>query len=177
AASALMFIGGGVGLVGFPIGAWAAERIGRVPTVVTCGIGVAAGAILYYWGPPAHFAYPVLWLGATFLLLNLVNSATTVASNAAVTELFPTALRGTMFGWFTLITAIGSLGAETTISALAARLGSLSIVVGYLAMLAVPSSILFGILIDETQGMSLDEASKEDAFREHEAKRVRDRGT
>ncbi len=166
AASTVTIVGGGLGLAGFPVGARLADGVGRVPTIVASGLSVAAGALLFYWGPPAHFAYPVIWLVAAFFLLNLANNATTVASNAAVTELFPTALRGTMIGWLTLLGAMGSLGAEVTISSLALRLGSLSAVVGYLAILAVPGSILFGILIDETRGMSLEESAREEAFRE-----------
>ena len=165
-ASAMMIVGGGIGLLGFPAGAWSSERFGRVPTVVASGIAVAAGVLFFFWGPPAGYVHPFPWLCASFLFLNFVNNSATVAMNASATELFPTALRGTMLGWFALIGAIGSLSAEGTISILARRLGGASAVVGWLAMLAVPTSILFGIFIDETRGLSLDAAANEDAFRE-----------
>jgi len=165
-ASAMMIVGGGLGLLGFPAGAWAAERFGRVPTVVASGIAVAGGVLSFFWGPPAGYALGFLWLCASFLFLNFVSNALTVATNASATELFPTALRGTMLGWFALIGAIGSLCAEGTISILARRLGGASAVVGWLALLAVPTSILFGIFIDETRGLSLEAAANEDAFRE-----------
>ncbi|HEY6419619.1 MAG TPA: MFS transporter [Candidatus Binataceae bacterium] len=164
-ASVMMIVGGGLGMLGFPLGAWSAERFGRVRTVMGSGVMVAAGALLFYWGPPAGFAHPALWLCASFSILNTLNNVVTVASNAAATELFPTALRGTMFGWFALLGAVGSLTAESTISILARRLGGLSIVVGWLAMLAAPGALLFGTL-SETQGLSLEAAANEDAFRE-----------
>ncbi len=165
AASTMMILGGGLGLFGFPAGAWSSERLGRVPTVVGSGVAVAGGVLLFYWGPPTGFAQPFLWLCAAFLLLNFLSNAVTVATNSAATELFPTALRGTMLGWFALIGAIGSLLAEGTIAVLTRRLGQASVVVGWLALLAVPSAILFGILIDETRGLSLDAAANENAFR------------
>ena len=166
-ASALTIVGGGVGMVGFPIGAWAAERFGRVPTIVTCGSATSAVALAYYWGPPSHFSHPALWLGAAFLFMNATTNATMVASLAAVTELLPTALRGTMMGWVALTTAFGALTAETTIAAFAAALGGISVMTGWLSLLGIPGAILFGLVIDETRGLSLDAAAKEADFHAH----------
>jgi MFS family permease len=50
--------------------------------------------------------------------MNATTNATTVASVAAVTELFPTTLRGTMMGWVALTTAFGAVSAEATIATL-----------------------------------------------------------
>ena len=161
AASVMMLSGGGLGMVGFPLGAWACERLGRVPTVVSSGLLVAAGALWFYWGPPAHLARPGLWLGAGFCWLTVAGNVSMVGGNAAATELFPTALRGTMIGWFTLIGAVGSVGAQAAIAILAHPLGGLSNVVGYLALLSVPSAVIFGLFIDETRGLSLEVAAKE----------------
>ncbi|MGH7934003.1 MAG: MFS transporter, partial [Candidatus Binataceae bacterium] len=66
-ASAILLIAGGIGLCGFPIGAWFAERFGRVRAVTTLGIAITLGTVPFYWGPPSHFAYPVLWLGVAYL--------------------------------------------------------------------------------------------------------------
>jgi hypothetical protein len=60
--------------------------------------------------------------------------------------------------------AIGSVAAQTTISLLAGPLGGLSAVVGWLAMLGVPPALLFGLVIEETRGMSLEQSGREDAF-------------
>jgi MFS transporter, putative metabolite:H+ symporter len=163
-ASALTIIGGGVGMLGFPIGAWAAERFGRVPTIVTCGTATSAVALAYYWGPPGHFAHPALWLGVAFLFMNATANAITVASVAAVTELLPTALRGTMIGWVALTTAFGAVSAEATIATFAAAAGGISVMTGWLSLLGIPGAILFGMIIDETRGLSLDAAAKEAAF-------------
>ncbi len=164
AASVMMFLGGGVGMIGFPAGAWSSERFGRVRTIVATGIAVAGGGLLFYWGPPMRFAWPATWLCAAFCLLNIVNNAVTVATNAALTELYPTALRGTTIGWFALIGGGASLSAEGAISTLARPMGGLSNVVGWLALLAIPGALLFGLTIDETQGLSLEDAAHEEAF-------------
>jgi AAHS family 3-hydroxyphenylpropionic acid transporter len=164
AASVMMTLGGGLGMIGFPAGAWSAERFGRVPTVVSSGIAVAGGGLLFFWGPPMGFAWPVLWLCVTYCMLNIVNNAVAVATNASFTELYPTALRGTTMGWFALIGAGSSLTAESTISALAKPMGGLSRVVGWLGLLAIPGAILFGLTIDETRGLSLEDAARERAY-------------
>jgi len=52
--------------------------------------------------------------------------------------------------------------AQATMAVLAGPLGGLSNVVGYLALLGVPSALLFGYFIEETRGLSLEVAAKED---------------
>ena len=165
-ASALTIIGGGVGMLGFPIGAWAAERFGRVPTIFTCGAITSSVALAYFWGPPANFGHPALWLGAAFLFMNATTNATLVASYAAITELLPTALRGTMMGWLALTSAFGALSAEATIATFAAATGGISVITGWLSLLGIPGAILFGIIIDETRGLPLETAAREAAFHE-----------
>jgi hypothetical protein len=43
-------------------------------------------------------------------------------------------------------------------------MGGLSIVVGALSIVGIPAAILFGIMIDETRGLSLEMAGKEEQF-------------
>lgn len=157
----VLILGGGVGMAGFPLGAWACERLGRVPTLVSSGLLSAIGALWYYWGPPADFALAALWLGTAYAWFTVAVNAAMVAGNTTATELFPTELRGTMIGWFTLINALAAVSSQTTIALLAQRLGGLSNVVGYLALLSVPSAILFGLFVDETRGLSLEVAAHE----------------
>ena len=162
AASVMTLLGGGLSLVGFPLGAWSAERLGRVPTVVVSSVLISAGALFFYWGPPTGFSRTGMWLGAGFCWFSLAVNASTVGGNSTATELFPTALRGTMIGWFTLMAAIASVSAQAAIAVLADRFGGLSIVVGYLALLATPSAIIFGVFIEETRGLSLEVAAREE---------------
>lgn len=164
AASTMTIVAGGLGLVGFPIGAWASERFGRVPTVVGFGIFITAGHLWFFWGPPAHFAWPLMWLSGGFFWFNVCDNGGSVATNAAATELFPTPLRGTMIGWFALVGAIGAVICNAAVAMLANAMGGLSIVVGALSIVGIPAAILFGLMIDETRGMSLEMAGKEEEF-------------
>jgi MFS family permease len=162
--STMTIVAGGLGLLGFPLGAWTAERFGRVPTTVGFGIFMTAGHLWYFWGPPSHYAFPLMWLSAGFFWFNVCDNGATVAINAVGTELFPTPLRGTMIGWFALVGAIGAVISNAAVAFLATKMGGLSIVVGALSIVGIPAAILFGLMIDETRGLSLEMAAKEDQF-------------
>lgn len=161
ATSILILVGGGIGLAGFSLGAWGSERFGRVPTVTILGPVGMMGVLWYYWGPPAHFALPALWLGAGFAWRMTMVNGLIVGANSAVTELLPTALRGTILGWLSITMSLGALASHTTVALLAGPMGGLSIVVGYLALLGLPSAALFAMFIDETRGLTLEAASEE----------------
>src|SRR6202030_4820085 len=101
------------------------------------------------------------WLSADYFWFTLCDNVATAASNVAATELFPTPLRGTMIGWFALVSAIGAVISNAAVALLANKMGGLSIVVGALSIVGIPAAILFGMVIDETRGLSLETASKE----------------
>src|ERR1700691_309612 len=164
AASALMLVGGGVGMLGFPLGARGCERYGRIPTIFVSGLMTSLGAVAFYWGPPAHLPLRWLWIEVTYCCFTAGLSAGQVGGNSLGTELFPTAIRGAMMGWFALIGAAAAISAQTLIAVLAARLGGLSIVVGYLSLLAISNAIIVALLLPETRGLSLEAAAMEEAF-------------
>ena len=64
-------------------------------------------------------------------------------------------------GWLTLTIAFSAIGAQTAVAVLAKPLGGLSNVVGWMSLLGIPSAIIWGLFIDETQGLSLEAASRE----------------
>jgi len=163
-ASVLMLLGGGVGMLGFPLGARSCEHYGRIPTILVAGIMTGISALAFYWGPPAHFGLSSLWIEVTFCSFTAGMSAGRVGGYSLATELFPTAIRGAMMGWFVLINAAAAVSAQSMIAVLAARVGGLSIVVGYLSLLAIPNGILVALFLPETRGLSLEAASMEEAF-------------
>jgi MFS family permease len=122
------------------------------------------GALAFYWGPPAHLGLRWLWIGITYCCFTAGLSAGQVGGNSLATELFPTAIRGAMMGWFALVGAAAAVSAQTLIAVLAARLGGLSIVVGYLSLLAIPNAIIVALFLPETRGLSLEAAAMEEAF-------------
>jgi MFS family permease len=164
-ASTLVVLGMGVGMVGFPIGAWTSERFGRVPTVAFIGGAGWLGALAFYWGPGA-LTFPLLWLTVAYCWFRVASAVMTVAANAAATELFPAALRSTMVGWQMITGAVFSMLAQIVIAALVGPLGGLTVVVRYFALLGFPSAILFGLFIDETRGLPLEVAALENQWAE-----------
>ena len=164
-ASTLVVLGMGVGMVGFPIGAWTSERFGRVPTVAFIGGAGWLGALAFYWGPGA-LTFPFLWLAVAYCWFKVASAVLTVAANSAATELFPAALRSTMVGWQMITGAVFSMIAQTAIAALIGPLGGLTVVVRYFALLGIPSAVLFGLFIDETRGLSLEVAGLEQQWAE-----------
>jgi MFS family permease len=160
--SAVLLFGGGLAGLGFPIGAWVAERFGRVRSIAWIGVVRTIGTVAFYWGPPRNFRNPVIWLGVSHCWYASLGAAAEVAGNSAVTELFPTALRSTIIGWLTLVIAFAAIASQMTIATLAGPLGGLSVVVGYLALLEIPAAIIWAIFMDETRGMTLEAAARED---------------
>lgn len=163
-ASTLVVIGMGIGMAGFPLGAWTSERFGRVPTVVYMGLATWVGAIGFYWPPAGITGWLWPWLIVTYSFFKIATGGLTVGANSAATELFPAALRSTMIGWQMITAAIFSMIAQIAIAALIGPMGGLTHVIRYFAMLGIPSAVLFGLFIDETRGLSLEESAKERAW-------------
>jgi MFS family permease len=163
-ASSLVVAGMVFGTLGFPIGAWSSERFGRVPTVMYVGGAAWLGALGFYWGPPGSITWPLTWLLVAYCWFKVASGVMTVGANSAATELFPAALRATMIGWQGITAAVFSMLAQIMIAALIGPLGGLTNVIRYLALLGIPSAAIFGAFIDETRGLPLDIAAKEDGW-------------
>jgi MFS family permease len=106
----------------------------------------------------------LMWLFAAYCWFKIASGVMTVGANSAATELFPAALRTTMIGWQGITAAAFSVLAQILIAALIGPLGGLTRVIRYLALLGIPSAIIFGMFIDETRGLPLEVAAKEDAW-------------
>jgi MFS family permease len=165
-ASSLVVAGMGVGMLGFPIGAWTSESYGRVPTVVYVGGAAWLGALAFYWGPPQNLTWPMTWLLVSYCWFKVASGVMTVGANSAATELFPTALRTTMVGWQQITAAFFSMITQIFIAGLIGPLGGLTRVVRYFALLGIPSAVIFGLFIDETRGLPLEVAAREEAWSE-----------
>jgi MFS transporter, AAHS family, 3-hydroxyphenylpropionic acid transporter len=165
-ASMLVVIGMGVGMLGFPAGAWTSERFGRVPTVAYFGGAAWLGALAFYHGPPSSFAYPTWWLAGAYCWFKVGSSIMTVGANSAATELLPAPLRTTMVGWQMITGAVFSVLAQVLIAALIGPMGGLTNVIKNFSLLGIPSAIIFGLFIDETRGLSLEKAAREDQWAE-----------
>ncbi|MGH7913593.1 MAG: MFS transporter, partial [Candidatus Binataceae bacterium] len=154
-ASLVIVTGMALGMLGFPVGAWSAERFGRVPTVMYVGGAAWFGAVAFYWGPPDSLTWPLAWLLGAYCWFKIASGVMTVGANSAATELLPAGLRTTMIGWQGITAAAFSMLAQILIAALIRPLGGLTNVIRYLALLGIPSAVIFGTFIDETRGLPL----------------------
>jgi MFS family permease len=164
AASTLVVTGTGIGMIGFPVGAWTSERFGRVPTVAWMGGAAWFGAFAFYLGPPEFVRWPFMWLIVAYCWFKVASGVMTVGANSAATELFPAALRTTMIGWQSISAAAFSMLAQVLIAALIGPFGGLARVIRYLALLGLPSALIFALFIDETRGLTLEQAALEDKW-------------
>jgi MFS family permease len=163
-ASGLIVAGMFTGMLGFPVGAWISDRFGRVPAVAYVGGAAWLGALALYWGPPASISWPLAWLAAAYCWFKIASGIMTVGANAAATELFPADLRTTMIGWQMITAAIFSMLAQVVIAATIGPLGGLTAVIRYFALLGFVSAALFRAFIDETRGLPLEVAAREEAW-------------
>jgi AAHS family 3-hydroxyphenylpropionic acid transporter len=160
-ASLLVVAGMVVGMGGFPIGAWSADRFGRVPTVSYVGGISWLGALAFYWGPPSAAIQPFVWMLAAYCWFKMGTGIMTVGANSAATELMPASLRTTMIGCQGITAAVFSMLAQAIIAALIGPLGGLAGVIRVLALLGIPSAIIFRAFIDETGGLPIEIAARE----------------
>lgn len=69
-----------------------------------------------------------------------------------------------MIGWQGITAAAFSMLAQVLIAALIGPLGGLARVIRYFALLGIPSAIIFGLFIDETRGLTLEQAALEEQW-------------
>ncbi|HEY2106060.1 MAG TPA: hypothetical protein VGH29_09765, partial [Candidatus Binataceae bacterium] len=92
------------------------------------------------------------------------SSIMTVGANSAATELLPAALRTTMVGWQMITGAVFSILAQILIASLIGPMRGLTNVIKNFALLGIPSAVIFGLFIDETRGLSLAVAAREEQW-------------
>jgi MFS family permease len=158
----VVIVGGAVGLAGFPLGAHLANRLGRRRTLLLSGLTYMVANISYYWVPADFAPSPALALGAVFGVGSLMFSASTVAVRAVVTELFPTRLRGTIMGATLTLGSVSSVVTQFATATLTAVLGEMVLAITILGLAGLPGYVLFFVLVPETAGLELEQASLED---------------
>jgi MFS family permease len=162
-ASLVYFVGGGIGLLGNPIGARLTNRWGRRPTsLFGTLVAITSGVAFYYVSPGTGALSPLPMLIAFMAANQIATSAFTVADRCIDAELFPTTLRATYLGAARLMTAGSAVAAMFALSVLAAPLGGLGNASAVLSIATlVPARVIFLAIVPETRGLSLEDASLE----------------
>ena len=152
--SAILFVGGTVGLVGFPMAARIADDIGRKTTLVLAATIAPIASLAFYSGGGA--APSVRRLGLSFAALSVAGNAAITAGRALGAELFPTRLRSTYYGWAYLAESSSVIAGQFLVAALTVAVGGLATAILWLQLLALPSLAIFWSFVPETLGRDLD---------------------
>ncbi len=161
-ASAVLGVGGGLGMVGNGLGAILSERWGRRPTQVAGALLTIGAGIAYYWVPGGRGVWTPLGLGVAFLCYVVGIQTFAVADRLVDTELFPTRLRGTYAGVRTIADAAAATLQNFGLSAAIGAAGSLRLAMALMVpALVLPALALFWWVTTESRGLSLDEAALE----------------
>jgi MFS transporter, putative metabolite:H+ symporter len=145
--SAMVLVGGGLGMAGWFVAGWLGESLGRrhVGMLSFGAIGVAVWAY-----------YDTRWLAPWFAILVFAEAGATVALNALGTELFPTHLRSTAKSWITNAAVVGAIAGMGAVGALGDALGGADAVIRLLALAPIASAMSLAAL-PETSGLELEE--------------------
>jgi predicted MFS family arabinose efflux permease len=162
AVTGVFIAGGGVGLLGIPLGARLSNRWGRRPTLATFSLLSVTGGVAYYWVPADFPGTPAIALAACFAVNQISFNAYNVAERCLDTELFPTALRATYAGSTRLGQAVATIVANFAVSGLASPLGGIVPAITLVSVAtALPAVAIFLAVAPETAGQGLDESSLE----------------
>lgn len=145
--SAMVLVGGGLGMAGWFLTGLLGERLGRRRTGMWSFVGVGAAAWAYY---------DTRWLAPAFALLVFVEAGATVALSALGTELFPTHLRGTAKSWITNAAVVGAIAGMGCVGALGDTAGGADTVIRLLALLPIVSAVAL-VALPETSGLELED--------------------
>jgi putative MFS transporter len=160
-ASLVFLVGGGVGQVGNPIGARLSNRWGRRPTSALGSLVAVATGIWFFRVATGPFL--IAQLIVLMALCQAATAAFSVSDRLIGTELFPTQLRASFGGISMLMQAAAAVASQFGLSLLSARLGGLAPAITWLSLLTfVPATAVFLLVVPETRGLSLEQASLED---------------
>jgi len=151
--SAMVFFGGGIGIIGNVAAGRLGDRIGRRVVGVTCMSLYPVCAWIFYRGP--GWSLPFVWI-----LLVLCTTASEAIIRALSTELFPTSHRGTSAGWLAAVATLGAAAGLGMVGAGTRQPGDLARMISLMAFATVAGALCL-LLLPETRGRELETISDE----------------
>lgn len=150
--SAMVVGAGAAGLGGLLLGRWLSDRVGRRPTIACAMAGMAAFGTLAYTGSSAA-------LIAGYIAGVTSGAVFAPAAGSLANELFPTAVRASVAGWYIAAGVLGAVVGLLCFGAVA-DVGGVGNHVGVAAaavFLPVTFSAALLLLLPETRGRELEE--------------------
>lgn len=145
---AMTVAGGAIGILGSVVAGRLGDRVGRRRVGFTAAIGFPIFATIFYHG--ASWVLPFAWIVFVFCI-----QAMSTIQRAFVTELFPTALRGSAMGVAEVLSTLGASAGLFVLGLATQEPGSLADVTsGLSAFVAVAGGIM--LLLPETRGRELE---------------------
>jgi MFS family permease len=153
--STMLFVGGGIGIIGNVVAGRLGDRIGRRRVGFAAFLLYPLSAIAFYLGPEVT-------VGVCFALIVFTSNAGDVMLRAFSTELFPTSQRGTAAGFFTLLQTCGFIGGlwMTGRGIAAVSEQSLPLVISAISLTIVVAAVCV-LLLPESSGRELETLSHE----------------
>ena len=143
--TAAMVVGAGVaGLIGLLAGRWCADHLGRRPTGALAMIGLAAFGTLAYAGSSV-----TLLVG--YIMGVMAGSVFAPSAGALLTELFPTAVRASVAGWWVAAGVVGA-GCGLVVFGTVADVGNRFAMAAMLTFLPATLAAALFWLVPETRG-------------------------
>jgi len=152
--TAISMAAGFVGMLGLFIGAYIANRYGRVFCVILTSIVFACATIGFYANKGDGVVF-LIFLFLAYSMVIMASNAKGVAARMLSTELYPTHLRSTFAGVIALVGAVAAVASHFCATILTDLTGRIDIAVMILAIFSLPAAMLF-LLVPETRELDID---------------------
>jgi MFS family permease len=154
AASGLIVIAGGLGLPGWWLGGWLADRHGRRTAAAAFFLGLTLAELTFYLlGPGA------LWAGFAGMVFCQGGKITVLRSWA--TELFPTNFRGSASAWLAAAGTLGGMTGLGLVGVLEPVLGGIGPALAVISAAGVIATVVALWWLPETMGLELEASAPE----------------
>lgn len=157
----IVFWGYGGGVAGHFVAAWAIDHIGRKWTCAFFYIFAALSIVLLY-------QVPTLWGQYAFMIATVFGfGAANTATHVYASELFPTEIRASGYGWTTnLMGRITEIAAPMAMGLMIAQFGNIPWAITAVAGGPILGALLVLRLAPETRGLTLEEVQEKLSARE-----------
>ncbi|WP_163512443.1 MFS transporter [Fodinicola acaciae] len=145
-----------VGIVGVLVSAWLVDAVGRKWVIGLSG-PVAALALVFFAVQLEMPTAAKIWIGAFGFIIEL----TIPALYAYVSELYPTELRASGFGWASTVSRVGAGFVPLIFGSLLWPVLGLPLTFVAIAVIVTAASVAMAFLTPETRGRELDQIESE----------------